>query len=309
MKKIIVALLMMAVLMCGCGSSNKSDAELKDIEQFKCQDSIQTVFDVFGESEMEDNAYIGECYTYEDINLYGYNGKATFRVRGDKKTIAKFECSFELNKNEFEDVLSQLSNKYGEYEKNEYSNQIAYVWKIPEEMAGEMGYNQICLSDYGDKKAIIDFTDEWSIKTDEAYYEHLEEENKGYENEPRENKETIDLFEYLYDENNKVSVVLSKNKDTEEFLVSSFCHYEDGNLGLMQGDFTIIIPYPLGKGIDIGYFGTVGEDSYSFITSGEKTLMNTVTENEVQEFPQEYTEKFSDMQNKLIEFYKKYGIE
>lgn len=174
--KQFTTILLMIILLGGCG--NKSKAELTDIEQFRCQDSIQTVFDVLGKIEMETSAYIGENYTYENLNLYGYNGKAIFRVRDDKETISSFECSLKLNKKEFEDVLSQLEDKYGEYEKNKYQNQIAYVWEFTEDKAEEMGYNRVSLSDYGDKKVYVKFSDEWSIYKDEAYYEHLEEEEQ-----------------------------------------------------------------------------------------------------------------------------------
>lgn len=175
-KQIIAMLLMIMVLLCGCG--NKSKAKITDIEQFRCQDSIQTVFDVLGEIKMETSAYIGENYTYENLNLYGYDGKAIFRVRDDKETISSFECNLILNKKEFEDVLSQLKDKYGEYEKNEYTNQTAYVWEIAEDKAEEIGYNRISLSDNGDKKVYVKFSDEWSDKKDDAYYKHLEEEKQ-----------------------------------------------------------------------------------------------------------------------------------
>lgn len=176
MKKYIFTVITFLLLLTGCG--HKSKEELIDIEQFRCQDSIQTVFAVLGETEMENNVYIGECYTYENLNLYGYDGEAIFRVRDDKDTISSFECSLKLDKNEFEDVLSQLEDKYGESEKSEHSNQTAYVWEIPENEWDEKGYNRISFSDYGDKKAFVDFSDEWSLYKDEVYYEHLEKEKE-----------------------------------------------------------------------------------------------------------------------------------
>ncbi len=178
MKKIVRTIVIIITMfgMCGCG--HKSEEKLTDIEQFKCQDSIQTVFDVLGETELETGTFGGEYYKYENLNLYGYDGKAFFHVRDNKETISSFECSFELNKKEFEDVLSQLEDKYGEYEKHEYSNQIAYVWEIPEDKTESFGYNKICLSDYGDKKVYVEFSDEWSMYKDEAYYEHLEKEKE-----------------------------------------------------------------------------------------------------------------------------------
>lgn len=181
MKKLfMLSLLQITFLLSGCGHT--SDTKPINIEQFKCQESIETVFNVLGETDMETNTFIGECYRYENLNLFGYNGYALFRVRDNKDTIQSFECYFELNKKEFEDVLSQLKDKYGEYKKSVYSNQIAYVWEIPEDKAEQLGYNRISFSDCGDKKAVIDFSDEWSIYKDEAYYEYLEEkENKKNE--------------------------------------------------------------------------------------------------------------------------------
>lgn len=172
----VMASLVLCFGLTSCG--HKSDKKLTDAEQFKCSDSIQTVFDILGETELKTGVLDSEYYKYEDLNLWGYNGTAVFNVRDDKDTIQSFHCSFTLDEKEFEDVLSQLENKYGEYEKHEYSNQIAYVWEISEDEADKIGYNEISFSDYGDKKAIVKFSDEWSMYKDEAYYEHLEEEKE-----------------------------------------------------------------------------------------------------------------------------------
>ena len=212
MKKLLTIILC-AFILTGCG--NKSNKELTDIEQFKCQDSIETVFNVLGKTEMEENAHIGECYRYENLNLYGYNGKAIFRVRNDKDTISSFECYLTLNKKEFEDVLSQLSNKYGEYEKSEYTNQIAYVWEFSDSEATELGYNRISLSDYGDKKAVINFSDEWSTYKDEEYYKYLEEKNKPEV-----------LSEKTYDiGNDSFSFTLEEKNNEYNFFI--YCNVED----------------------------------------------------------------------------------
>lgn len=175
-KRFITILLMMAVILGGCG--NKSKEELTDIEQFRCQDSMDMVRDILGESELKTGILGAEYYEYEELNLFGYNGSAIFKVRNDKDTIQSFCCNLQLNKKEFEDVLSQLKDKYGEYERNEYTNQITYVWELSEDKAKEIGYNRISLSDKGDKKAVVDFSDEWSIYKDDAYYKHLEEEEQ-----------------------------------------------------------------------------------------------------------------------------------
>ncbi len=212
--KQFITILLMMILLGGCG--NKSKEELTDIEQFRCQDSIQTVFDVLGEIEMETSAYVGENYTYENLNLYGYDGKAIFRVRDDKETISSFECSLKLNKKEFEDVLSQLEDKYGEYEKSEYTNQITYAWEFSEDKAEEMGYNEISLSDNGDKKVYVKFWDEWSGKKDDAYYKHLEEDQ-----EETEERETLARKTYSYDDGNEATFLLSKDKENKFHLTIS----------------------------------------------------------------------------------------
>lgn len=214
MKQFAGILLIIAVLLEGCG--HKSDVERTNIEQFKCQDSIQTVFNVLGETEMKTNTFIGECYTYENLNLYGYNGEVIFRVRDNKDTISSFECNFELSKKEFEDILSQLSDKYGECKKNEYSNQIAYVWEISEDKAGELGYNRISFSDYGDKKAVLDFSDEWSTYKDEVYYQHLEEE-----------KEIKALAQKTYNIGDDTFDFSLEERENGEYRFSLLCHVDD----------------------------------------------------------------------------------
>lgn len=179
MRKILkkfALVLFCCLVLTGCG--HKSEEELTDIEQFRCQDSIQTVFDVLGETELETGMFGGDYYKYESLNLWGYNGEALFAVRDDKKTIRDFYCNLQLDKKEFQDVLSQLESKYGEYEKHDYSSQTSYVWEIPEDSWEEKGYSQISFVDYGDKKFVVKFSDEWSMYKDEAYYKHLEEEKE-----------------------------------------------------------------------------------------------------------------------------------
>ena len=214
MRKTICGILLVVLLLSGCG--HKSDSEITDIEQFRCSDSIETVFDVLGETKIVTDGLGGERYEYDNLNLYGYNGEAIFRVRDDEDTIRSFECSLELNKREFENVLSQLSDKYGDYEKSEYTNQIAYVWEFSDSEAEKLGYNRISLSDYGNKKAVIDFDDEWSIYKDEAYYEYLEEKNKPEV-----------LAEKTYNiGNDNFRFSFSKEKDGE-YRTSLFCDIED----------------------------------------------------------------------------------
>lgn len=180
MKKTIVVILLIVLMLPGCGQTK--DSEMVDIGQFKCEDSIETVFNILGETEISIDGLEGDRYEYDNLNLYGYEGKAVFKVRDDKDTISSFYCSFQLNDKERNDVLLLLENSYGEYEKSEYANQIAYVWDVSEMETNKLGYSRISLSDYGDKKVVIDFSDEWSGYNDKAYYEYLEEESGQAEN-------------------------------------------------------------------------------------------------------------------------------
>lgn len=204
------------VFLVGCG--NKSDSELVNIEQFKCQDSIKSVFNVIGETDMEVNKNIGECYRYENLNLFGYNGEALFRVRNNKDTIKNFECNFKLNRKEFEDVLSQLSAKYGDYEKNENPGQTAYVWRISEDEAEQLGYNRISFTDYGDKKATVDFSDDWSTRTDESYYESLKETESI---DDAENTTVVLKEEYNIGDSDIMTVAITNNEDKESLYISA----------------------------------------------------------------------------------------
>lgn len=218
MKKVYCFFIVWAlcVFLVGCG--NKSDSVFVNIEQFKCQDSIETVFNVIGETDMEVNKYIGECYRYKNLNLFGYNGEALFRVRDNKKTIQSFECNFKLTKKEFEDVLFQLENKYGRYEKNENQGQTAYVWIISKDEADQFGYNRVSFTDYGDKKATIDFSDEWSARTDESYYESLKEAESI---DDAENTTVVLKEEYNIGDSDIMTVAITENENKESLYISA----------------------------------------------------------------------------------------
>ena len=258
MKRRSFLILPLVVLMAGCG--HKSKNELVDIEQFKCQDSIQTVFDVLGSAELQEDSFLGEIYEYNNLNLWGYDGYAIFRVRADEDTIQSFDCHLTLNKKEFEDVLYQLSDKYGHYEKSEYTTQTAYTWEIPEDDAQRLGYCRISFSDYGDKKAVIDFSDEWSICTDEAYYEHLEEEKQANVLSSKTYTIGEDTFDFSFEQNGNddysfkllcwiadkadafsAQVSLNAIMNSDEPSIKSFLDAIDFSYYIFIGDGTIII--------------------------------------------------------------------
>ena len=173
---VVVFLFMVAVLVGGCG--HKSNEKITDIEQFKCQSSIQNVFNVLGETEIEKSSYNdGEFYKYKDLNLWGHIGEAVFSVREDKETIQEFYCYLTLNEKELEELLSYFSEKYGSYKVSDYlkTGNNTYSWEIEREKVKDIGYNEIHIQCNGDDEYIIFFKDEWSMKTDEAYYEYLNE--------------------------------------------------------------------------------------------------------------------------------------
>ena len=201
MLRIVIALVM-AFCLAGCG--HKSSAELTDIEQFKCQDSIQTVFDVLGESEiLQSMVGDGQYYKYENLNLWGYEGNAVFDVRDDKDTIQNFYCNLTLENWEFEELISQFTEKYGSYEVDNYGETIkVYGWDIAEEEAEELGYNDVHIQDNGDKKYTVYFSDEWSMLKDEAYYEYLEEKNTSKTLAEKTYSIGEDKFSFSFSESN-----------------------------------------------------------------------------------------------------------
>ncbi|MBQ8518768.1 MAG: hypothetical protein IJ455_04055 [Agathobacter sp.] len=180
------AICMILILgMSGCG--HKSSSELVDIERFRCQDSIQSVFDVLGGENTE-----AERYVYENINLWGYNGTVTFCVRDDEETIQEFYCALELNEKEFEELISYFSEKYGACVVDDFGGTIKlYEWSVSEEN-GKIGYDKIIIQDNGEEEYKIFFKDEWSAIKDEAYYEAVESSQENQE-------ESIALAEGEYD--------------------------------------------------------------------------------------------------------------
>lgn len=297
MRKIICSLLCCMMLV-GCESSSKSDAELTDIEQFKCQDSIQMVFDVLGKTEVEENSLIGECCRYENLNLWGYTGEAIFRLRDDKDTISSFECNFELNENEFEDILAQLADKYGEYEKSEYSNQISCVWEVKEEEAEDIGYNRISLSGYGDKKVVVDFSDEWSAKTDEAYYGFLKE-TKGQE----EKQVALDDLEYKYNENTKITLNLFESSGKKKIMTTITCNNSDWNFACLCYMQSAIALASMSEEID--YIIVLDNDGNSFGELRQDGEIQKITESpdfESISTSDEETQKSIEYSEKLDEF-------
>lgn len=214
MKKLGFILLstIMIVMMSGC--SHKSSAELVDVEQFRCQDSIETVFDVLGEGEFEEQETpfgTNYYYTYEDANLFGYSGELVFRIKDDKITINDFYCELNLSNKEYEELLSYLSQKYGSYEVNDKWSYCVWEVSVEDGRIGyedaEIGFDTISLQDNGNKKYTLFFKDEWSSINDEVYFEALEESQN-----PEGDWVTLQSQEYEYD---GVKMNLSFSEDEE----------------------------------------------------------------------------------------------
>lgn len=201
MKKWRFVLLSVIIVVMMSGCNHKSNAELVDVEQFRCQDSIETVFDVLGEGEFEEQETpfgTNYYYTYEDVNLFGYSGELVFSIKDDKRTINDFYCELNLSNREYEELLSYLSQKYGSYEVNDKWSYCAWEVSVEDGRIGyedaEIGFDTISLQDNGNKKYTLFFKDEWSSVNDEVYFEALEESQN-----PDSDRETIGSKEYEYD--------------------------------------------------------------------------------------------------------------
>lgn len=176
--KIVLTALLIAALLSGCG--NKSNAELVDVEQFRCQDSIESVFEVLGKTDLETSIWEVDYYKYEDLNLWGYDGEAVFEVRDDNETIEEFYCYLTLTDKEFENILSTFSDKYGSYTVSSQGNSVkTYEWEIDENNAEVFGYNDVHIQYNGEKKYTVVFADGTSYMSDEEYYEYLEEKESS----------------------------------------------------------------------------------------------------------------------------------
>lgn len=202
MKKMGLCLLTVLLLLeiSGCGH-----AEPVDMEAFRCQDSIETVFEVLGETELQNQISFIHCYEYEKVNLWGYKGTATFYVRDDKETIQYFKGEMMLNDKESLELLSSFSNKYGTVEMETLKNgDKKYYWQLKEANGkmghedGGMGFDEITIiiEDVYDEesKHEIFFRDEWSTSSDEAYFEALEESQN-----PESESKIIQQQESKYD--------------------------------------------------------------------------------------------------------------
>lgn len=215
-RKIIISALLIVALLSGCG--NKSNAELVDVEQFRCQDSIETVFDVLGETDLK-ALWMIDCYKYENLNLWGYNGEVVFIPRDDNETIRRFYCNLALTNKEFEDILSTFSSKYGSYTvSNENDTEKKYEWTMSDNTANPLGYNKITIKYNGEKEYTVSFSDDTSDMSDKEYKEYLEEK----ESESSEtNLEVIAQKEYDLGNSDSMSISVFGNNGNAELSFSA----------------------------------------------------------------------------------------
>lgn len=219
-KRFITILLMMAVILGGCG--NKSKEELTDIEQFRCSSSIETVFKALGKSEILTWEHNGYAYCkYENLNLWGYKGEVIFEIRDDMDTISEFYCTLTLNKKELSNLISIFDGKYSLHETKEYGKDKLYEWNIDDEKAEELGYDTIYISDKGDKKVEVSFFDKYTIWKDEAYYQHLEEE------EQKETELNVIASEKYKVDGEDVGIILSEKDGTLDISIMGNANSEE----------------------------------------------------------------------------------
>ena len=239
----------LCLLLVGCG--NKSNGEIVDIEQFKCQDSIEKVLNVLGNTNAKISTYGNNTfYNYDNLNLWGYDGTAVFEVRDDKETISEFYCKLRLNNKEFEELLSYFSEKHGSYEVSSFGDTKSYKWTIGEDDdkigydEEEVGYDEVVIRDNGDKQYKVSFSDEWSIIKDEVYYEKVEEKKQEEEGETEinilaEKTHTIeqDTFRFTFGEmGDKYKLSLHCNIDDKSdafsthIVLNGMMNSEDENL-------------------------------------------------------------------------------
>lgn len=219
---IIILSLFLSLVLFGCGG-HESEKQLTDVEQFRCQDSIQTVFDVLGKKRIQDEN--GNIVKYEKMNLYGYNGNIIFSLRDDEDTIKDFNCVLTLNKKEFKDVLNSFVEKYGDYEVGDYFGYKTYNWQVTEEN-GEIGYYDLTEKEIGfdtiticchtGKKYSISFEDEWSDMKDEQYYEEVEENTNQVIVEKEYNIDDDKFTFGCVKSNGKYSIILSCNVQSKQ---------------------------------------------------------------------------------------------
>lgn len=267
MKKVFI-IFMCTLLLVGCGG-NKSQSDFTDIEQFKCQDSIETVFSVLGDTEMKTSASGGRYFEYEGLNLWGYNGNAVFSVRDDGDTIQNFYCHLALNQKEFEDIVSRFSDKYGSYEVTEFGSTIkTYEWSVLEDNSG---YNSIAIQCNGDNDYTITFSDDFSYISDEEYFSQnetltLESAQEAIKSKSYNlgNGDTITLS--MFDDgglNLNISAKISNEEKASIAYVYLFAIVFDDNFGNYANSYTIISDSGTVLFTENGIMGTNGDEAIS----------------------------------------------
>lgn len=148
-------------------------------------------------------------------------------------------------------------------------------------------------------------------KEDEKNEENnkMKDEEKTNLSESEEpNFELIDKFEWEYDSDNKFTLAITKDIETELLSVAAFGNYTEENIGLMQNDYIIIFAMSYSSGIDSNIMSILGEDSYFLTMNGGKILLNTFPDKIIENIPESYVENAKIMMGELEDFYIKNGI-
>lgn len=151
--------------------------------------------------------------------------------------------------------------------------------------------------------AVVAENKEIESKTTEKYVETKTEFEEVQE--VKDTTETIDSFEWKYDENNYFSVYIQKNLETEKLSTIMIGYYDENNKGLMQIDFAYYQCSFVPRGIDANSFFTVGEETYMWIMSKGNVVPGSMELEEDISYPKEYEEKSRNMAEEMSEFCEK----
>ena len=142
MKKLIVAItvsFMMLGLMTGCGAEKNFDGDILEVISFDMSkpEILENAEKEFGEidgmggrdKELVEDPMDAMYLDYRLDSLYGYKGKVLLTFDYNLRTLERIgifylEIEAETAEQQYEKILDQLSNIYGEFHKNEYGNYV-----------------------------------------------------------------------------------------------------------------------------------------------------------------------------------------
>ena len=142
MKKLIAAItvsFMMLSLMTGCGTEKSFDGDILDVISFDMSKTeiLENAEKEFGEidgmegrdDESIEDPIDAERILYQLDSLYGYKGEVLLTFDYNLRTLERIgifylEIEVETAEQQYEKILDQLSNIYGEAYENEYGNYV-----------------------------------------------------------------------------------------------------------------------------------------------------------------------------------------